>query len=220
MKKLALILAMLMVACFAFVACEEANPEDSSSKPNETSSTAPADTTSEAPTESSTPNEDPGTVTPAADTLVSGQLVDFVAASDKTDLPQGVVFIPGSSGSYDVSATTGKSFADGTSFGEGNAIQLGANGAYNSKAIKFKVASAGTLTVYCITGGSGYEPDVALYTADGTLVSITPSPYASSNVPVTTITIPAAGEYVIYSNKADVDSKKKSINVFGMKFVA
>ncbi len=228
MKKLALLLVLVMVACFMFVACEPANEDNPTGSTPESTQPNTPDTGDQPGSQTPNTGSQTGTDTPDPQptgdetTMVSGQLVDLTALEKVANKAQkGLVFIPDSAGTIKTSNTKGKSFSDGTSF-TGDGVQLGANGSYTSKAIKFKVATAGTLTVYCLAGGSGFDPDIALCKADGTAVSLTTAPYASSNVPVATINVAEAGEYVIFSNKVDDanSTKRKSINVFGLKFDA
>ncbi len=215
MKKLALVLAIVLVACMLVVGCQKVGDETSSSNAgnNATSSVAGGnnDGSSEVPASSEAPASSQTPTTP--NTPSAGAVwQDFSALANAQG--KGTEFT-GTEGIFTITrgkATTssGKTVKEGskaeTSFTGG--IQLGKNGSATDKCISFTVpAGCTTVEIYANCGSTGVTAGGYTAQVNGTANALS---CPNANIVCNTVAV-SGGQTVILFGGAD-----GSINIWGI----
>ena len=219
MKKLALIIALVLVACFAFVACSPSN-EGNQNPPasSEQGSTGSEGTNPPASSEQGTnppASSNQGTVVtpPPAGSEIWLNVADVVPADKALNVEYtenqtvgGVEFVITRGKLKD---SKGKTVTEGTKSGTSftRAYQLGKNGTADDKSIKFTVpAGCTSVEIYVNSGSSG---------TDGTFVVAINGTAAdkdckNANVTCVTVAVAAGDQVALYGNST------VSANIWGI----
>ncbi len=230
MKKLAILIATLLIVCLMACACgtvEETSTPDSSTETSSTQGTTstpadpapstPADPAPSTPAdpEPSTPSN-PGTVTPPPAPTGSAYSfeTDLSAAKHKDAQVAGTVFGPITI-TTDVIAyvsTSTKTIKDGSLQGTQviRGIQLGKNGSFDAKSAKLTLTAGQTIEVFANAGSSSYTGDATLVLVDSTGTVIDSQVFVK-DVYSGTFTVTAAGTYALCVNNG-----VSSINIFAI----
>lgn len=210
MKKLALILAIVMVACFMFVACEKA-PEDENSTGSTPASTQ-GNTGSEQGENPNPSTPDQPTSTPDTPNTPAGQEVwqDFSSVASKgkgTEFSEQIGIFNIVRGK--VATSGGKTVKEGTKTGTSftGAVQLGKNGSATDKCITFTVPEGlTTLELYVYSASSDVDGDFNV-SVNGT---VTAYPCSNANITCVTITVKGGDAIALYGGAA------VSTNIWGI----
>lgn len=201
---------------------------DSGETTTETSTEAPTEEPTEATTEASTeasteaPTEEP-TAEPTTEAPVVGD--DNSWSADSLALEDPMTASPDLGDMFSYTPVAGKSkvtenektFSDGVSFA--NRLQAGGKGTPNGEGSFTVVApSAGTLTVYFVTGSNAAARTINFYDSDAVTVlgSATSGPITDATTYVyepAVFTVPAAGTYYVAAPDA-------AVNYYGMTFTS
>ncbi len=246
MKKLALILAIVMVACFMFVACEKAPDDKPTGDSTPATQSTPDDTPASTPdTPASTPDAPTSTPDPQTSTSVGGgqqpgtdtpTAQDYVL--DASTLTVGDLTTDTKVGIFTVACTGSSSkavnvFASNTNatdgskkFTQGIKLQGKADVVGFAKCIKIEAPSAGTLTWYAKNANTSDATKMANRTAD--LFDSTGAVLQSS---ATALGLNADGTIAADAKNASVGTfnipaagtyyfgcKENGINVYGLVF--
>lgn len=214
MKKLAMLIATLLIVCLMACACGTTPAESAAPSSSEAASTqAPA---SQAPTSQAPASQAPASQAPASQAPTSvtpapapgaGTVINFTDYSADFTLDQ-VLAADTACGS--VTAAEGLKWKNGLNnkidgYTFTCAWQMGTNGSDVRKCVKFTTTGAGTVDVY-VKGGSSSVTAYTLYCSGSTEGQIT----IAYELAKYTFTIPAAGTYAIYAGS------ERSINLFGL----
>lgn len=214
MKKLAILIATLLIVCLMACACgtvEENSSAPDSSETSVATSEAPKSEApkSEAPTSQAPTSEAPSTPsTPSA----GGSTVKFDTIVANTTNSKGADAFTGEFNGLtitaaDVKVSSGKTAKSGSLNGTvftGNYLQLGKNGSATNKCISFTASQTGTVEIYANCGSSGVEAGVLYFGSESV------STVKNSQLDAFTFNVTAGTTYTLYAGAAG------SINVFAI----
>ena len=210
MKKLAILIATLLIVCLMACACgtvEETSTPDSTSESTQTQ-------TSEAPKSEAPKSEAPTSQAPSTPSTPSagGSTVKFDTIVANTTNSKGADAFTGEFNGLtitaaDVKVSSGKAAKSGSLNGTtftGNYLQLGKNGSATNKCISFTASQTGTVEIYANCGSSGVEAGVLYFGSESV------SNVKNSQLDAFTFNVTAGTTYTLYAGAAG------SINVFAI----
>ena len=209
MKKLAILIATLLIVCLMACAC--GTVEENSSAPD-SSETSVA--TSEAPKSEAPKSEAPTSQAPSTPSTPSagGSTVKFDTIVANTTNSKGADAFTGEFNGLtitaaDVKVSSGKAAKSGSLNGTtftGNYLQLGKNGSATNKCISFTASQTGTVEIYANCGSTGVEAGVLYFGSESV------SNVKNSQLDAFTFSVTAGTTYTLYAGAAG------SINVFAI----
>ncbi|MBQ2716999.1 MAG: hypothetical protein IJF75_00165 [Clostridia bacterium] len=214
MKKLAILIATLLIVCLMACACgtvEETSTPDSTSESTQTQTSTP---TSEAPKSEAPKSEAPTSQAPSTPSTPSagGSTVKFDTIVANTTNSKGADAFTGEFNGLtitaaDVKVSSGKPAKSGSLNGTvftGNYLQLGKNGSATNKCISFTASQTGTVEIYANCGSTGVEAGVLYFGSESV------SNVKNSQLDAFTFSVTAGTTYTLYAGAAG------SINVFAI----
>ena len=219
MKKLAILIATLLIVCLMACACgtvEETSTPDSTPESTQTQTSTPASEApkSEAPTSQAPTSQAPTSQAPSTPSTPSagGSTVKFDTIVANTTNSKGADAFTGEFNGLtitaaDVKVSSGKTAKSGSLNGTvftGNYLQLGKNGSATNKCISFTASQTGTVEIYANCGSSGVEAGVLYFGSESV------STVKNSQLDAFTFSVTAGTTYTLYAGAAG------SINVFAI----
>ncbi len=226
MKKLAILIATLLIVCLMACACGT-TPEDSTSESTQESTQASTQASTQTSQNQGDTNQgggNQGTVTPPP---AAGEIIDFGTATELTSYQNA------NGDTLDANVTVGDftllpgvkvyrkgpKNSDDTKYAFNAYAQVGkdANAGYGTKSIQFSATGAGTLTVYANRASTSVS-DASLVqlhlVSDSAPVAVEVLPNNGDKAYCVTFAIPAAGNYAICGDG------NCGFNIFGIGFTA
>ena len=214
MKKLAILIATLLIVCLMACACGTVEENSSAPDSSETSVATSEAPKSEAPKSEAPKSEAPTSQAPSTPSTPSagGSTVKFDTIVANTTNSKGADAFTGEFNGLtitaaDVKVSSGKAAKSGSLNGTtftGNYLQLGKNGSATNKCISFTASQTGTVEIYANCGSTGVEAGVLYFGSESV------SNVKNSQLDAFTFSVTAGTTYTLYAGAAG------SINVFAI----